>query len=106
MDNSARKTVPKQLKPFKKGHDPRRGHGLKGRSGRTPDEFKAMCQDLVSSDAVRDAVVAALKNPQHPAFLGSLKWATEHGYGAPAKSVDVTSGGKPISGVVLIPATE
>ncbi len=65
-----------------------------------------MCRALASSTEVEKAIVTALKNPKHPAFLGSLKWATEHGYGAPQKSLDVTSAGRPISGVVVLPGTE
>lgn len=65
-----------------------------------------MCRELASSKDVEKAVITALKNSAHPAFLGALKWATEHGYGAAAKSLDVTSGGKAISGVVVLPPTE
>lgn len=105
--NTARKTAAKAPgKPFVKGNDPRRGVGVKGRSGRHPDAFKEMCRAAASSDETETAVLTILRNPKHPAFIGALKWATEHGYGAAPKSLDVTSGGKPISGVVVLPPTE
>lgn len=65
-----------------------------------------MCRALASSREVEKAVVAALKSPNHPAFLGALKWASEHGYGGPVRSVDVTSKGEKLSGVVILPAAE
>ncbi len=106
VDNSARITAAQKARgrPFKKGGDPRQGRGVKGKSGRKPDEFKAMCRALASSEEVEKAVVTALKNPKHPAFLGSLKWATEHGYGAPLRAVDVTSKGEQLTGVIILPS--
>ncbi len=79
--------------------------GNKG-GGRTPDEFKAMCRQLASSEAVRKAVAGILKNRKSPLLVGALKWASEHGYGAPQKSVDVTSKGQQITGVVILPGRE
>lgn len=76
-------------KPFRKGDDPRRGVGKPGRSGRTPDEFKRMCQELASSESVRTNVLAILASPaDYPGlYVGALKWATEHGYGKPTETM-------------------
>lgn len=57
----------------------------KGGPGRPPDEFKKLCQQLACSAA--EAAARVLGNPDHPAFIGALKWATEHGYGRPAQTV-------------------
>lgn len=59
--------------------------------GRTPDAFKALCQQLACSGA--EAVARIMQKPNaedHPAYLGALKWATEHGYGKPKESVEHT----------------
>lgn len=66
--------------------------GNKG-GGRTPDEFKAMCRELASADAVKKRVATILKNPKHKHFVAALKWASEHGYGKPTQPLDVAPGG-------------
>lgn len=71
---------------FAKGHDARRNVTKPG-PGRTPDEFKALCQSLASRAETIDAVMAILDDPKHPAYLGALKWATEQGYGKPAQTI-------------------
>lgn len=38
-------------------------------------------------------------------FEWALEYATEHGYGRAAQSVDVTTDGKALAGVVVLPAT-
>lgn len=68
--------------------------GRKG--GRPPDEFKKLCQELASGAATLAAVRKILKNPDHPAFQGALRWATENGYGRAPQAVDMTSGGQPV----------
>lgn len=64
----------------------------KGGPGRPPDEFKALCQQLATNGAVVAAVV--LRDKDHPAYLGALKWATEHGYGKPKETIDLQHSGK------------
>ena len=56
-----------------------------------------------------DALKAArakevLKNPDHPAWLGALKFVHEAVEGRPAQAVDVTSEGKRLPGVIILPA--
>lgn len=46
-----------------------------------------MCRGLASSADVEKIVRSILKQPDHPAFIGALKWATENGYGKPAQPV-------------------
>ncbi len=80
-------------KPFVKG-DPRINRAMPG-PGRPPDEFKALCQALACS--ALEAANRALADENHPAYLGALKWATEHGYGKPKESVELTgANGGPI----------
>lgn len=70
--------------------------------GRPPDEFKRICQALASRDETLKAVQAILADDKHPAYLGALKWASEHGYGRPQQTVDVTSGNKPLKFTLAI----
>lgn len=67
----------------------RNGGTNKGGPGRPPDAFKAMCRDLANSDAVEAKLRAVLNDPDHPAFMSALKWASEHGFGKPTQVLDV-----------------
>ena len=62
--------------------------GKPGRSGRPPDAFKATRRELVTRNETLAAVRKILRDPDHPAFVGALKWATEHGYGRPLQRVE------------------
>lgn len=44
-----------------------------------------MCRELACS--AEEAASTILANKDHPAFIGALKWATEHGYGKPDQAV-------------------
>jgi hypothetical protein len=80
---------------------PGKGKGAKKgapNAGRPPDKFKELCQSLACTGA--DVAPVILKNPDHPAYLGALKWATEHGYGKPEQSLDLTSGGKSLEALL------
>lgn len=78
---------------FKKGHDARRNVTKPG-SGRPPDEFKELCRSLATREETIAAVEAILADPTHGAFIGALKWASEHGYGKPTQPLEhgVTAG--------------
>lgn len=80
---------------FKKGErHPNQGRGCKEgapNAGRPPDAFKAMCRGLASSAEVEKAVRQTLNNPDSPAFMGALKWASEHGYGRPDQGIDLSN---------------
>ena len=91
MDKSAPKSAPGI--PLKKGYDPRRGRGpAKGapNAGRPLDEWKAYLRSLVDSAASRDAIVAILTDPSHPAYARVLAWADERGWGKESQQQDVT----------------
>jgi hypothetical protein len=78
---------------FKPGNDPRRGRGPKKgapNAGRPLDEWKAYLRSLVDSAASRDAIVAILTDPSHPAYARVLAWADERGWGKESQQQDVT----------------
>jgi hypothetical protein len=81
---------------FKPGNDPRRGRGPKKgapNAGRPLDEWKAYLRSLVDSAASRDAIVAILTDPSHPAYARVLAWADERGWGKESQAVDATHRG-------------
>jgi len=89
------KTAKKTAKPspvngveLRVGAHPGNTGGKPGRSGRPPDAFKAICRELVTRNDTLAAVRKILRDPNHPAFIGALKWATEHGYGRPLQRLE------------------
>ena len=75
---------------FMPGHDPRRGHGLKGRSGRKPDWIKDFCDDLLADPKCKAQVRAILRNKDHPAFATMWKAAGDRAYGKADQKVEQT----------------
>jgi hypothetical protein len=51
----AHKTV-RRTGAFKKGADPRRGHGKKGRSGRPPEHFRQLARTLLERHKILEMV--------------------------------------------------
>ena len=87
MKKSARKTA--IGKPFIP-HDPRSGRGPRRgapNAGRPTDAFKALCRRIVSRGARALVANGVMDNPEHPAFMSALKWASEHGYGKPTQEI-------------------
>ncbi len=76
--NTAQKTA--VGRPFRKGYDPRRGCGRKGRSGRPPDEFRRQLAELASREETVAALEAILSDPNHPQFMKALQFAADRGY--------------------------
>ena len=60
--------------------------------GRPPDEFKALCRQLISRKETFVIAKMILDDPKEfpTLYIGALKWATEHGYGKPKESVELT----------------
>jgi len=55
--------------PFAKGHDPRRGHGLPGRTGvKTASAWRAKLLALLHDPTVEQSVRIVLADPDHPHF--------------------------------------
>ena len=92
---AARKPVGR---PFVKG-DPRINRTIPG-PGRPPEAFQEMCRSLACSAEAAAAI--ALQDSTHPAFIGALKWATEHGYGKPKETHEHTGkDGAPIQVMII-----
>lgn len=89
---------------FKAGDDPRRGHGLPGRSGRRPAAFTLACQGI--SDRLQLAEVAAkiaagelgekvvagngeiiYTDTKNSDRLAAIKLLWSYGYGAPPQTL-------------------
>lgn len=62
--------------------------GNKGSNGRPPDAFRQLCRELASGEKTIESVIKILDNPDHPQFVAALRWATEHGYGKPAQTLE------------------
>lgn len=99
------KTVHPGLKPFQKGPDARRGVGKKGRSGRPPDAFKAFLATLRSDPKALAAVKRAAVDETGRNFATAWKLASDYDESKPAGKTDITSGGKVLHGVVILPST-
>lgn len=107
MDKTAKKTAKRGSgKPFRKGDDPRRGHGKKGRSGRPPEQFRKFLSQLRRDPEFHDALAAAVKDPNSRGFSSAIKVVTDYDTNRPAQRTDITTKGKAISGVVVLPPTE
>jgi hypothetical protein len=78
---------------FKKGHDERHGPGggKKGRSGRPPDAWKEIMRKLVNRQSTLRVLKRVIKNANHPAWLGVLRFAAEHAYGKPSQDLTLTA---------------
>lgn len=91
---SIQNAVPRPKKPgtFTKGD--LRINRTKPGPGRLPAAFQEFCQEIACSGAEAARRVMSLPNAEdHPAYLGALKWATEHGYGKPKETVDLKMSG-------------
>lgn len=95
-------------KPFAKGHDPRRGHGLPGRSGRKPTVWKQACEtalqeaeavpvlkeiisgdihELVGRDRDGEPIYADTRNADR---LGAIKFLASYAHGQPTESHELS----------------
>lgn len=69
--------------------------GNAGGTGRPPSEFKERMRALASSEEVEAYLTRCLKGEEGPKpFLGALSYVTDHGYGKPSQSVDLTTQGE------------
>jgi hypothetical protein len=64
--------------------------GKKGRSGRKPNEFKALVRAIVSSTDTLGAAGAILNNPSNPAWASAFKALAPYAYGQPTQHVAVS----------------
>jgi hypothetical protein len=73
---------------FATGTDPRRGHGVKGRSGRKPNWLREFCDEMLASPKCKAQVKAILHDKTHPAFHHMWKAVGERAHGKPANPVE------------------
>lgn len=57
-------------------------------AGRPRDEWKAWLRSIVDAPESREAIVAVLNDPAHPAYPRVLQWAAERGYGKETETVE------------------
>lgn len=97
--NGKGKTAAKTAKSPKNGAEiplgahPGNTGGKKGRSGRKPDEFKALMREAASNDRTLEALTAILEDPESPMFVQAWKQAAAYGYGNPAQPLTGADGG-------------
>lgn len=95
---------------FGKSRGNKRGPG--NRNGVDPLIFKKRCQILAQRAADSKRLEALLSDPgkgetdevKAADFLAALREVSNRGFGLPQQSVDVTSGGKVVSGILALPA--
>ena len=93
-DRSAPRSA--NLRPFKKGYDPRRGHGKKGRSGRPPEAFRKFLARMRRDPEFQAAFERVLKDGT------SKNWPS-----AVAALMKYDTHAAPVGrGVVVVPAEE
>ena len=72
--------------------NPGNSGGKKGRSGRKPDEFKALMRELASNEDTLKSIRSILKDADHSAFVAAWRQAAAYGYGQPAQKVEHSGG--------------
>ena len=74
--------------PFARGVDARRGHGVKGRSGRKPNWLREFCDDLLASPKCKQQVKEILNDKSHPAFATMWKAVSDRAHGKPEQPIE------------------
>ncbi len=75
---------------FQKGHDPRRGHGVKGRSGRPPNEYRDSLRQILDNPKVAKALRRILADPDHPQFASLYGKVVAQAHGNPMQPVELS----------------
>src|SRR5512146_213384 len=71
-------------------------------AGRPPDEFRKWCREVLGGKPTVAAVQTIADNPDHPAFLGAMKWLASYGYGQPTEHHEITGkDGQPVQFVIV-----
>jgi hypothetical protein len=74
-------------RPFKTGHDERRGHGPEkgaANAGRPPEAFKEAMRTLVNRAETMDRLKQLLESEDDRVFLDAYKFASDRAYGRPS----------------------
>lgn len=75
---------------FTKGHDPRRGVGKKGRSGRKPAIWKDFCRLAIHDPKVQSEIIRRLRSRLTKEYPTLLKAIAVYAVGEPPKRVHHT----------------
>ena len=71
--------------------------------GVAPEVYRRKMQLLASRHETIRQLEAVLEQPNHPAFMRAVEFAADRGYGKAPSSVDVTSNGQTVNGLLVIP---
>jgi hypothetical protein len=85
--------------PFAKGDDPRRGHGLPGKSGRKANVYIELCRSMMDDPDHQEAIRAVMRDKDHPAFGQITKTVWAYGAGVPKQTV-LVEGDVPVLQIV------
>ena len=88
------------------GNDPTLGSGAHGKGGRMPNTMRDRLRIIAERSETVAQIEKVLGDSQHRHFKGVLDTVMDHGYGKAPQSIDLTSNGQPIPGVVILPPTE
>lgn len=77
--------------PFQKGHDPRRGVGKKGRSGRKSNKFKTLCREITASPRFARRIRMIMREGSDKDLLAMAKFLAEYVHQKPSQKLDVNS---------------
>lgn len=88
----------------KSGNTPGRGPE-KGKGGRPVDIFRNRMQELAlrAAKAKRLETLLDDKNEDNSAFLKAFQEVSDRGFGKAPQSIDVTSDGEQINGLLVVP---
>lgn len=65
--------------------------GQKGSGGRPADIYVALCAALVTSDDCQNAVLAIIRNPDHPGFVPLYRVLTDRAFGKVTEKIDLNA---------------
>jgi hypothetical protein len=92
--------------PFKKGFDPNRGCGKKGKSGPKRDTFYARCEGMTDDYVIPEAEAVLKAGHKHPDYKWAAEYVSKYSRSpAPVRS-EVKHEGEIRHGVVILPAKD
>lgn len=70
-------------------NDPRRGVGLKGRSGRKPFAWKEFCRDTLAHEDTKKGMELAARTPKLAGYVPLLKLLASYSEGLPVQTIEL-----------------
>lgn len=96
--------MPKRATSTSFGASRGNARGPGNRVGPDVQMFKVRMATIAERTKTAKNLEKILDDHDHPAFMKALEFASDRGFGKVGQSVDVTSAGKQVSGVVLLPS--